>query len=268
MPPILVGDGVSVSPEDITLIKGYCSCLSLTSDAIVGKLLNQVIRVISSQTCWTDGFDGSFLSSERIMVRPFCPARSCGCKDDTCEAIDFDHRQVTSFTSVEVIGLSRPVATYTLPSPKQYFNSTLQKYLVCGDWQLEDTITNTLVTLADKCCPAKYTMVLRYTAGWDAIPKVLYDPICKLLGMALEVMNSCDTAAGAASKCSKLDAVPYNAYLKKMVIDSDSWAWEIPDNILKSSFDMLFANGSMAQIFAISNCGRRSPFVADTILPR
>ena len=209
-----------------------CDCIKPFRE----KDVDELIRLISSYTCWTNTLCETFMSGERreVLDLPDC--------FDECEVFTFrpfyhpfDEESFT-FTLVEQTGIEETTTDITDFSYSE----------IDDDFKMLLPIPDCKCGCRPKCgCPAKYKLLVTYVAGFEELPDCLIPIFCEALQYILD-KNNCD-----CSKCTECD----NKYDDDKVEVAVADAGNITER-LKYYFVRTLAKQYMKQLSLISLCER------------
>lgn len=218
----------------------YCDCLVNESvDAADGieprftyRMVDELINLISTYTCWTTKVCETFLQSERreVVDVPDCIGN--------CDVFEFDpyfapfDPDSFTFTLIEQNGIEETLTDVT----SYRYSEADEKFRL--ELPLPDC------TCSPQCgCKSNYKLMVNYVAGYEEIPECLLPLMCEALQWIIE-KNKCDCEA-----CQDCE----NKYANTNEIDYTTLTGRIQEHFLTILTAQYFRQLSM-----ISLCRRRN----------
>lgn len=216
----------------------------------------QVIRFISSITCWTDGPADTFFVQFRKQVyhaEQECPCKPtcCGCDPDQV-IIPLDYTPlydkggfIDGWITVMING--EPVKE-KIPFKyleDHYDPSTGKVYINRSDFP------DTLLYRGNCCCLCrrKLTITLLYNAGYVELPPALLPLLCPLMAKMNDAQMGMSDCANAMNQVS--------GYLKMKKVGNIQYQWSDTDNNQAKTLNLmtdLYNLATLDEIMALSRC--------------
>lgn len=220
-----------------------------------GKLW-QVVRFISSITCWTDGPYDTFFTQFRKQV--YDATQVCGCRPNCCGCdpdeivisldytpLDKDQPFIDGWITVMING-----QPHKEKIPYQY----LADHYDCSTNQLHiirDDFPDSLLYRGSCCCLCrrKLTITLLYNAGYPEIPAGLLPLICPLMAKMDDAKMGLSDCANAMTQVA--------GYLKMKKVGNIQYQWSDTDNNTQKTLALvtdLYNLASLDEVMALSRC--------------
>lgn len=216
----------------------------------------QVIRFISSITCWTDGPYDTFFTQVRKQVYEAvqtnaCRPNCCGCDPDEIvipldyNPLDHDQPFIDGWITVFING--QPVKEKI---PYQYLADHY-------DWArnelhiIRDDFPDTLLYRGGVCCLCrrKLSITLLYNAGYREIPAGLLPLLCPLMAKMEDAKMGMSDCANAMTQVA--------GYLKMKKVGNIQYQWSDADNNTQKTLALvtdLYNLASLDEVMALSRC--------------
>lgn len=220
-----------------------------------GKLW-QVIRFISSITCWTDEPNDTFMTQMRKQV--YDANQVCGCRPNCC-GCDPDEIQIPlDYTPLDpeqpFVGGYITVMINGQPAkekiPYEYLNSHYDA--TTGILHIiRDDFPDTLLYRGSCCCLCrrKLTITLIYNAGYSTVPAGLLPLICPLMAKMEDAKMGLSDCANAMTQVA--------GYLKMKKVGNIQYQWSDTDNNTQKTLALvsdLYNLASLDEVMALSRC--------------
>lgn len=221
-----------------------------------GKLW-QVIRFISSITCWVDGPYDTFFAQFRKQVYDTTQENGC-CRPNCCQCdpdeivipldytpLDKEQPFIDGWITVMING--QPVKEKI---PYQYlmdhYNFSTNKVHI-----IRDDFPDTLLYRGSCCCLCrrKLTITLLYNAGYPEIPAGLLPLICPLMAKMDDAKMGLSDCANAMTQVA--------GYLKMKKVGNIQYQWSDTDNNTQKTLALvtdLYNLASLDEVMALSRC--------------
>lgn len=173
----------------IEQIREHCDCLAdkdMENVGLIEKSISQLIQLLSTITCWTNGSDpcATFLNSERMELFDMEKVVECGQCDSGIMEVDLFYTPVEP-DSIKVKVLKRNRLKFEeieLDESQYSFNHYEDKlYIDLSDYAGTNPCN----------CDVIQKVIVEYVAGYDLLPECLMPIFCDLLDEIIE-MNRCD----------------------------------------------------------------------------
>lgn len=230
----------------------------------------QVIRLISTMGCWTEGYDDTLIVQYR--TQQYSAEQTCSCHGNCCECdadtviIPIEYAPLELNPDGELNPLERKMTAKPFIKgmisvivngkreeqeiPQEYLNERYDPYT--GKLYIMREDFSDLLYAGGKCCclcKRKLTITLWYNAGYYSLPKAILPLVCQLMGKIEDSKKPLSDCTAAVTQVSGL--------LKSMKTGNIQYAWSDRDNALgntQSLFTEIYNIASMAELFGISRC--------------
>lgn len=243
--------------EIMEVIKTFCGITEEndkypTDPTILWPLIWQVLRIISSITCWDDAPQDLFLTQTRLQTYPvYIEECQCLCKlcDDSFVIIPLEYAPHGNdfLVSVKISGMVNGKYiedTLNVNEVMRGFDKGRDKFYINKQKFYK------LIKDEDNCCACTYnfTVTLEYNAGYDAIPAGLLPVICYILN---KVNNGTDD-----TDCHD-NMTTTSGLLKRKKVGNVEYEWSTQDTTNSKTAELysdLHDLGMLDEVLAISRC--------------
>lgn len=271
--PYPEGTGEDPNPDLDSLRDAYKAALAqnLAEKQSYWAVLWQVIRLISTMSCWTESYDDTFIvqwrkqTFEAKQVNGCCKA-CCRCDEDQIVIpIDYAPLEVhpdtgknpweQEFDSKPFIGGVINVVIDGKPEQTkidaEYLNERYDSFTQKLYINREDFPDVLYANGCNSCCLCErdLTVTLYYNAGYYGIPQALLPLVCQLMGKVEDSKLPLSDCTAALSQVSGL--------LKSMKTGNIQYTWSDNDNKLANTqnlFAEVYNVASLAELFGLSRC--------------
>lgn len=216
----------------------------------------QVIRFISSITCWTDGPYDTFFTQIRKQVYEAvqtnaCRPNCCGCDPDQIiipldyTPLDKEQPFIDGWITVMING--QPVKE-KIPYKylEEHYDRANGKVYI-----MRDDFPDTLLYRGGLCCLCrrKLTITLLYNAGYPEIPAGLLPLLCPLMAKMEDAKVGLSDCANAMTQVA--------GYLKMKKVGNIQYQWSDADNNTQKTLALvtdLYNLASLDEVMALSRC--------------
>lgn len=230
----------------IQQLKNYCDCFPELDGESPDKILeieknvSELIRYISSLTCWAKNPCETFLLSERAQLYRIDTdiIERCDCFNailEVCMAYDMISSDSIKIELIELQGITKTV-----------YELTDEEFLYDED---QDILRVNIGNYIEKCqcrrqCKKSYALKITYEAGYEQIPDCLLGMFCDLLHVIFE-KNKC-----SCERCQACNAQNNT----DVVIEYDEADTASPQ--IQSYIASLVVSGYKKQLGMISICDK------------
>lgn len=223
-------------------LKDYCECIKGLDedDEKLEKNVNELIWLISQQTCWSRQPCETFLYMERTEYMDVEDINRCTCNGCIVDFEPYYYPFTPESIKVELIiidGITEKKLQIGEDDIGYISSDDTYKIRICDYLEVTDICQ----------CPVDYRLKITYDAGYEYIPDCLLKFFCDALHI-IYLMNTCNCETCQACNDSFTDV---------------EMKFEESDNLgpqIKNYLTQLMLNAYMSQIGLISLCGKDMKF--------